>query len=646
MRLGQGVLSDLHRALAIEWQLADGIGGSASGTAAGAAGRGAHGLLVTCSPEGRALTVLLEVDERLHLPSGPVDLATRVTAAGARPAGHALLDEFRLDPWPVWRWRIDSACLEKALLPIHGHHALAIIYRLLSGPEARLTLSPLVVARAPDALQREDAKLCGAVTGQAGRVRIELGAGLPTLTLWHNGDFLPARVWVRGLEYPHDRAAGGAAATEDALVPGYIETTLRPGASLHLVAAVEDGLFRALAVEGRLGAPPPRTLAECVAALDPIERARQESWDQEALAGADFTARQAAAAHGGPGEQAARESRPLIDREDGWTLPLARTLGNGLVRRGHRVTLVSRLPGGAEHPTETLRAVCGLIALRHFDAARAVLRGYLDALDDGLAPAGFDETDGYPRYGDPAPSLWLVHSGDLLARRADDAEFTRGALVPQLESVMHSFRAGTRHGVRVDRDGLLWAGEPDGRARCDLNALWYHALVAMAQLARLAGRKESGAFYLAWAHEQQKCFNQRFWDEGRGTLFDAITPAGMEPGLSPAQLLAVSLPPSPLPPERASALVATIQRELFTPLGLRPEPGSATCQPEWLGVFYAAYLRVHGRSIEAQARVQEWLTELHPAIERGAPLGTLTAAELLRTWIEEVEHVAQPAGVA
>src|SRR5207244_781081 len=93
---------------------------------------------------------------------------------------------------------------------------------------------------------------------------------------------------------------------------------------------------------------------------------------------------------------------------------------------------------------------------------------------------------------------------ELLARRSEDVELVREAIYPAVESIMQACRAGTRGGIRVGDDGLLWAGEgEEACCRAEVNALWFHALVATAQLARLAGRKEGAAFYLAWAREHQ-----------------------------------------------------------------------------------------------------------------------------------------------
>ena len=168
------------------------------------------------------------------------------------------------------------------------------------------------------------------------------------------------------------------------------------------------------------------------------------------------------------------------------------------------------------------------------------------------------------------------------------------------------------------------------------------------------------------------------WDEKRGCLYEALVGDTPRPGLSPSQLLAVSLPPPLLPPDQAVRLVAAVERDLFTPSGLRASPGADAVSPAWLGPFIAAYLRVNQRSAEAQAHVRAWLETLGgtlaglavthvpealPAPRRGdaaarrprpgtpsppepAPASVLAAAELLRAWIEEVDRVEAPAPVA
>ena len=678
MRLGQDVLTDLGRALSHQWLLGNGLGGTSLGDAVTAGARRAHGWLHAPTPRGTRVA-LLGLEERLTIGDESFELATRMRADGdARPAGYTLLESFGLDPWPVWRWRVAGVTLERSLFLVESHHSLVIGYRHLEGPPVRLVVSPLMVARGPDALQHEDPDFRGVVKGQPGRVRIETVDGAPVLTLWHNGVLLPARLWQREIEHPLDppedrttpvrsgkrarKGAEPAGSSEEALVPAYFEARLSAGQTLHMVAATEDDLFKALAREGRLGAPPPHTLAGCVEALEREERERVARLVSVARDGADLTARQAIAAHGVtpvPGR-----AGTVLDADDAWVGRLARTLDAGLVRRGHRTTIVASLPRAEERGTPMLRTLGGLIAMRAFDPVAAVLRGTVEYLDEGFAPERIDP-DGTPHHGDPEPSLWLIHAADLLARRHGDLELVREGLFPGLESIMQYYRAGTR-GVGVDTTGLLAVGEGDARVQpAGLNALWYHALVAMAQLARLVGRKENSAFYLAWAHDHQQRFLDSFWDPEHETLFREIRAAGPVAGECPEHLLAIALPPSLLPADRAVRLLAAIEKSLLTPVGLRPAPGALEARPDWLGMYLSASLRVHGRSAESQAHVRDIMNAFSDQVgmcgqiperfvtdgARGAwrPAGDIAslpaAAELLRVWIEEIDHAATEAVV-
>ncbi|HZJ72273.1 MAG TPA: amylo-alpha-1,6-glucosidase, partial [Planctomycetota bacterium] len=310
--------------------------------------------------------------------------------------------------------------------------------------------------------------------------------------------------------------------------------------------------------------------------------------------------------------------------------------------------------------------VPGLLALRAFEPARQILAGRIEYLSEGLAPESFDLADGTPRYGSPDPALWLIAAAELYARRSEDVDFAKKTLFPALESVMQFYRAGTHHGVCVDTDGLLGVVR-DGVLvkRADTNALWSHALVAMAQLARGVGRREHGAFYLAWAHEHQRRFNEAYWDGERGCLYEALLDGAPVTGLGASQLLAVSHSPSLLPAERAARLLATIDAELATPYGLRAAPGDDRVTTEWLGAWQSARLRTSGRAAAVQDRVHAELDALRRmldahggldhvplkiSVREHAPAGgahsALAAAELLRAWVEEMPHTERAVELA
>jgi len=678
--MANGEIARARTALATEWLVANGLGGSASGTGSGVPRRRTQALLNAATPHGRLTTLLLFLEERLIDVRGSWDLGEPLGVPGPRAAGLATLESFRVAPVPAWRIRAGDAVLEKRVLVVHGHSAVAISYRHLSGPAVRLTVGPRIVKRAPFALQRETNEARGAAQGVPGRVRIEWGTEGEAVTLWHNGMFLPAWLWRRGLEYPWDLdedlaaaremapkpkrrpARGEAAEQEEALVPGWIEGALATGQSLHVVVASEDDLFRRLAAEERLGSPPPRSLAACIAELERERDERDKALQRAILRGADYTARQAAAAHNSP---LSRSREAQVGAADRWALPLGQALHAALTRRGQHPALMAALPAATPDAGHPLRALAAFVSLREFDLTRDLIRGVVEFLDEGLAPQSFDASDGTPRYGDPEPSLWLVAAAELYVRRSNDLEFLRELMLP-LESVMHFYRAGTRN-LRVGGTGLLESLGPSGwRARADHNALWYHALAAMAQLARLGGRRESGALYLAWARELHLAYNERLWDEAAGELAVAAEDGARIAGLEPSQILAASLHPSVLTPERGRRLVARVTSELFTPFGLRREATSPLVLSSWLGPYYSAYVRVHARDAAALSRVHDWLELLReslggehvpgvPAIFRldddggtraGGVYSTAAAGELLRTWIEDLDPFAAPAARA
>ena len=254
-------------------------------------------------------------------------------------------------------------------------------------------------------------------------------------------------------------------------------------------------------------------------------------------------------------------------------------------------------------------------------------------------------------------------------------------------SAARCYDKGTRYGIRVDpADGLLRAGEPGvqvtwmdavvgGRVvtprtgkPVEINALWYNALRAMTSLARVAGQHD--ATWEQMAGRAAASFD-RFWNEAAGACHDVIDgPAGVDPTLRPNQIFAVSLPASPLSPERQRRVVDACARHLLTSFGLRSlapgEPAYTGCYaggvaerdgsyhqgPAWgwlLGAFALAHLRVHGDPAAARAYLAPMAHHLAeyglgsiaeifegdpPFAPRGAIAQAWSVAETLRAWCE------------
>jgi predicted glycogen debranching enzyme len=246
-------------------------------------------------------------------------------------------------------------------------------------------------------------------------------------------------------------------------------------------------------------------------------------------------------------------------------------------------------------------------------------------------------------------TLWFFEAVRALAARTGDYDFVRGNLYAVLAGIVAWHERGTRYGIHMDRDGLLYAGSPgvqltwmDAKAgdwvvtprqgkAVEIQALWYNALRVMEGLARQFGRPAESLHYHALANRARDSFAPLFWNAAAGCLYDVVDGAVRDASIRPNQIFAVSLYHQMLPPEKTKAVVDAVERHLWTPYGLRTlAPGDAryrgryegnplsrdsayhqgTAWPWLMGPFISAYLYVNGYSREARAQAVEWLAPL------------------------------------
>jgi len=211
-----------------------------------------------------------------------------------------------------------------------------------------------------------------------------------------------------------------------------------------------------------------------------------------------------------------------------------------------------------------------------------------------------------------------------------------------------------------------WVVTPRMGKAVEINALWYNALHSMVHFARRIGRPAHEWETLA---ERVKSGFQRFWNEAGGYCHDVIdTSTGDDPALRPNQIFAVSLPQSPLSPERQRRVVEACARHLLTSHGLRTlAPGhpqyrghyggdqwsrdgayhQGTVWPWLLGPFALAHYKVYGDAEAALSflkplahhvadyglgSIAEIFDGDAPFEPRGCIAQAWSVAETLRTW--------------
>jgi glycogen debranching enzyme len=182
-----------------------------------------------------------------------------------------------------------------------------------------------------------------------------------------------------------------------------------------------------------------------------------------------------------------------------------------------------------------------------------------------------------------------------------------------------------------------WVVTPRIGKPVEIQALWINAL-------RIAGRRS--ARWAALASSAQATFVERFWNQEHEFLFDVIDVdhrSGVnDMTLRPNQILAVGGLPYPvIDGELAKSVVDVVERQLWTPAGLRSlgpgEPGyigryrgdmrqrdgayhQGTVWPWLIGAFVDAWLRVRGSSddVRREARAR-FLVPLLRHYESTAP---------------------------
>ena len=603
---GRDRLGELDQATRLEWLVTNGIGGHASGTVGGALTRREHGLLVAALDGERPRTLLLaKLSERIEVGELAVDLDTNRWRSGAiSPAGHAHLESFRLEgSIPVWTWSVAGARLEKRVWMEHGENTTYVQYRLApGGAPARLVLRALVNDRPVESLTTE-ADGSPRVEPVPGGLRIEARAGGATLWLFAPGaEALPASTWYRGYSLALETARGEGD-TEDHLLAGEIRMWLDPGDRFTVAASTRHDA----AAGGPLGFG--------------TALARRQSHDRNLIGmWTDLSPR---LERGSPAWV-----RQLVLAAD--TFILERSPAGSAGGRG----VVAGYPGFEECGRDALAALPGLtLATGRPEIARGVLSSWVRLVDQGLLPGRFTGQPRTPVYDSADASLWFFRAVRATYEATRDEAFL-AEMYPALEEIGAWYERGTRDGIGVDpQDGLIRiaAGEEDlaltwmdaragGRPvtprkgkPVELNALWYNALTAMADFARRLNRPAEP--YQRLAARVERAF-ERYWNAGTGWLCDLIDgPEGPDPALRPNQILAVSLPDTPLPPARRRAVLEACGRWLLTSHGLRSlwpadfgyrgryAGGPVACEAArhqgtafpWLLPHYAlAHFRVHG----------------------------------------------------
>ncbi len=664
---GREVCGDLPVATKREWLVTNGIGGFASGTIANILTRRYHGLLMAAlrPPLGRTL-LLAKLDETaeydgIYPESGrfyPL-YTNRWEDGSIEGNGHRHINRFHLEgTTPVWTFGIANALLEKRIWMQPGANVTYVQYRLTraTGPLS-LSIKALVNHRDyhSTTIMNDWSPAVEEIAADGGtglRIRLSDEAA-PLYLLSDRATITPQFDWHEDFYLVIEDLRGQRDVSEDHIYAAQLQVTLREGETFAVVAGAEA---------------PPR--------LD-SDAAREERRDYER-----GLLERAADLHR-PGRVAGVEMpqplRQLVLAADQFVVSrptAAEPDGKSIIAGYHWFSDWGR---------DTMIALPGLtLTTGRPEVAAGVLRTYAQFVDQGMLPNRFPDAGETPEYNTVDATLWYFIAVREYVNATGDTELLR-YLFPVLADIIAWHRRGTRYNIHMDEaDALLYAGEPGVQLTwmdvkiddwvvtprtgktVEINALWFNALRIMQDFADHLG--EDSTEYAALAARVREGFG-RFWNAGMGYCYDVIGgPEGDDLSLRPNQLLAVSLPHSPLPAEQQRSVVDTCARHLLTAHGLRslsPDDKAYTGQYSgdrrkrdaayhqgtvwaWLiGPFVGAHLRVYKDMAAARAYLEPLLHHLidhgvgsvseifegdAPFAPRGCIAQAWSVAEVLRAW--------------
>lgn len=580
------ICQDFERASRLEWLETNHTGAFAMGTVAGVNTRRYHGLLIaSLKPPADRYSILSRVEELATMDGVEFALATTQYRGVVHPRGFECLDEFRIDPFPQWRYNCGPGSITKTVCLVDLQQTVLVTYR--STRPCKLKVRLLTSFRDYHSTIHHNNDLRNNLEIAQDRVSFKPYDQLPSLNIFHSGVFEKDSQWFLRHEYLRELERG-LDFEEDLFSPGTIEYQVGAEQDVWFLATL-DSSARTPNVVSILDVERKRRFASIFErALDQF-RIRRYDGTPSLIAGYPWFT---------------DWSRDILISLPAFAPAESKDILQMLISERSEGLLPNRFLDNASQPEyNTADATLWL-----FIAAKEYLDSTQDLpfLRDSLYPAAREIIDWHRRgtkYGihvDPVDHLlWAGETNTQLTWM--DARVNGSAITPRV-------------------------GKP-----VEINALWYNGLRIVAEWAAALGFDEEATSLQAEAGDMLASFRKSFWNEGRKCLFDVVSDKSSDPSVRPNQLFALSLPYPLVEADAARLIVQLVQQRLLTPVGLRTlEPNDpayrarfqgsmaerdgayhqGTVWPWLIGPFVTAYLYAYGESETAVVFCRELLKGL------------------------------------
>lgn len=542
-----------------------------------------HGLLVCPQPnlDGEKHVLLSKIDETVIQHEAEFNLGVNKYPGTYNPKGHKYVRDFSAELIPTITYRVGGVILTKETVLVTKEERVLIRYTLVQGQSSTLLrLKPFLAFRNIHRLSKKNFDLDTRYERVRNGIVVRMYPGYSNLYMQcsnKNSQYVHVPDWYTDFEYFEEQQRGYEH-HEDLYQPGYFEMPIKQGESIIFSVGTSEVNPSSISMlySNELKKRTPRSSFEnCL-----INSAEQ-----------------------------------FFLKYDTQTDIIAGYPWHGRIGR---FTFIS-LPGLA-------------LSIKDKKACKSVIHTMKGVMNGPFFPEtgrGFTST-----FNSADTSLWFFWALQTCALFSESREKLWKEHGAVMKLILESFASGTSNGIKMQTNGMLYINEnsplltwmnsevlgkpvtPRFGYVVEINALWYNAVRYALSLAKNSGEK---AFIDRWteiSHNIEESFPEVFWNEENNCLNDFVAQNHKNSQIRPNQIMATSLPFTPIDEQMRHSVVEIVKKQLLTSRGLRtlsPQDQQykgqyngnefqrdqalhqGTVWPWLLGHFAEGYLKIYGK---------------------------------------------------
>lgn len=547
MYLGKHDLNSYEKGIENEYLISNRSWEFSSGSILGANTRKEHGLLVSSKNKcGDGFIYISKTDEIVAVGSKKYNLSTNKYRDSVYPDGYRYLQEFYANPFPVFTYVLHSAIIKKTLFMTPKLRGVVCKYEIISSPsDISFFIRPLMAHRSIKTTQTsENFKnfKCEATDKES---VVVIGNEEKTYLNIKNSSWANSPMIYDNIVY-EKAEKDGMAFLDCFWSPGVFEVNAKEGDVFFFVASMDPLV---IAFEG----------------IKQLENKSKIYINEHCPA---------------------INKKPLNEMTKGLFLSALNLVLSDLDK--DLPSVLTGYPSLRETAFSTFVALPGLLlSTERYDVADKLLDKWITLTrdNDGVVPANVEP--GFSDVPSGDSGLWMIYALGKYIDRIGSFDKVKLHWQDLCHIMSHFFEKCDKIGLYQDSSGLIaltdnglrsdWMSERheggfivnrDGFF-VETNALFFNALKVMEYFSLELKDKSAYEEYKDNANLVLNSYRKYFWNDHKNCLFDWVTSSERGDEIRPNQILAVSLPYTPLEPEKGRAVVKTCWDFLYTTFGLR-----------------------------------------------------------------------------